>query len=1609
MATYYWVGGSGTWDGTTTTHWASSSGGSGSAGVPTSADSVIFDTSSNSPSTAYTVTMGTGAVCFNMTMAGPTTGQVTWAGTTAMSIYGSMSLSGTSANGGINTTYTGTVTFTNVGSSSATNITTNGVSIGFPIVVNNNTGSASGGILNTVGALTSTSTLSITGTSRFSFGSGTATFASATFSTNNLLGFSGNLILNGSGTALNVTTYPSGLSSGGSPTISFTSASPKTVILPNSGQWVGPVLQQSGAGALTLNTTTGTGTFQVTNGITNTVSPTSILVTAGISLASDVTLNGTPGNLVTFSSTSAATFTLNPYNPGVQTSTYCSVSYVNATTAGGTVLWRFLNSTNGGNNTNLTFSNIYYWVGGSGTWNDTSTTNWSLTSGGSGGAGVPTSADDVIFNSASSATDYVVSGIGYECFNVTASGPASGNATITPTSLDVYGSVTLSATGLNGIYGPTFGGYGSFRNSYPITITTNGNSIFTSQMTFYSTSQVNLGSAFNTNYVYFGSTTQTFNTNGYAVTINNFLQCTPGSTPTFNFSSSTITIGGYPSYSGSLIYTFLTSSGTTINAGTSTINFTGFSNDQNFVIGFGGATYYNVNFNTGNYSNVTYNITDTGTNSFNTLTYNAASAAPSLNSLVLTGNITTTNLNWNTTGTYNNRLFLKSDTLGTQRTIAAANVVIKSMDFRDMNGTSVFGTSSYSSDTYLGDCGGNTNIVSFPAAKTVYWNLAGLQNWSATGWAPSSGGTPAAANFPLAQDTVVFNNTGSAGTVTVDANWNIGTVNMSGRTTAMTLATGTTTPTIYGSWTNGSGTTLSGTGTITFSNRAIKTINSAGVTFTQDIVIDAPSGGLQLLTNNLTTIGLDLYTGLTRGTLDLNNLSFVTRYFTSSNTNTRAIAFGTTGNITVNPGVYLAGTIFNMYLATNFTYTGTPTVTINGTGGGSNFVTFGDGGGGSITNALSFAFTGTPAANISGYCKNLDLSGVTAGGNFPSNNDSVTVYGNFKLSSATTVNASTGTMTFAATSGSQAITTNGVTVNFPIVVNAPGASISTSSAFTSTSSFSIISNSSFFPGGTFTVNSYASSSTQFVYFNYQWIITGSGACFTQTGVSAGVSYDITTPLTLTSSSPKTFAGGGSSFGRINQGGSGALTITGNNTFASITNSVQPTTITVTAGSTQTVGNLNLNGTSGNLVTLGSSASSAFTIARASPGVSTCTFCSVSYMTGNTSSSTVLWRFLNSTNGGNNTNLTFASLYYWVGGTGTWNNSNAANWSLTSGGSGSTGPPTSADDVIFDVNSNATAYTVTITGSTVSDSALCYNFSVTSGPASGTVTFNGSSGGSPSLMVFGNFTLTSSISLSFNLAYVYLLSTSAATLTSGGFGLTSTSFVMGYYPNTGGAPASNYKLGGALSCNNFYVNAGTFDTSSTENYTLTLANQFQLFDAGPGTIVNLNASTINVVWVSVLSGSITINAGTSTINLTSSSAQFDGGNRTYYIVKYSANGTLTISGSNSFNTLTNTGATTTQTFTFTAGTTQTVSNFNINGAAGRLITINSTTPGSQATLSKSTGVVAARYLSLQDSRAIGGAVWAAAFSTNVSNNTGWVFLGALTIGRGISIGPGITIG
>jgi len=89
-------------------------------------------------------------------------------------------------------------------------------------------------------------------------------------------------------------------------------------------------------------------------------------------------------------------------------------------------------------------------------------------------------------------------------------------------------------------------------------------------------------------------------------------------------------------------------------------------------------------------------------------------------------------------------------------------------------------------------------------------------------------------------------------------------------------------------------------------------------------------------------------------------------------------------------------------------------------------------------------------------------------------------------------------------------------------------------------------------------------------------------------------------INMTNAAAKTFAGGGATYPVLNQAALGALTISGSNTFDTISNSVEPTTFTFTIATTQTVNNFAVAGIPGSLVTINSStATTAATLSKAS--------------------------------------------------------------------------------------------------------------------------------------------------------------------------------------------------------------------------------------------------------------------------------------------------------------------------------------------------------------------------------------------------------------------------
>ena len=87
MANRYWILGTGTWDASTTTHWSTSSGGSGGASVPGTSDTAIFDANSG----GGTVTTSSASAVGGLTMTGAAS--MTFSGD--LTVQGAITLSST--------------------------------------------------------------------------------------------------------------------------------------------------------------------------------------------------------------------------------------------------------------------------------------------------------------------------------------------------------------------------------------------------------------------------------------------------------------------------------------------------------------------------------------------------------------------------------------------------------------------------------------------------------------------------------------------------------------------------------------------------------------------------------------------------------------------------------------------------------------------------------------------------------------------------------------------------------------------------------------------------------------------------------------------------------------------------------------------------------------------------------------------------------------------------------------------------------------------------------------------------------------------------------------------------------------------------------------------------------------------------------------------------------------------------------------------------------------------------------------------------------------------------------------------------------------------------
>jgi hypothetical protein len=547
-----------------------------------------------------------------------------------------------------------------------------------------------------------------------------------------------------------------------------------------------------------------------------------------------------------------------------------------------------------------------------------------------------------------------------------------------------------------------------------------------------------------------------------------------------------------------------------------------------------------------------------------------------------------------------------------------------------------------------------------------YW-VGGTGTWDAaatTNWSASSGGA-SGASVPTAADNVIFDAGSDAGgifTVTLSGTRLCLNITASSLDFTMTLG-GTGGLTVSGNLSfPATNFTRSYTGTTTFnSTTSGKTITTNGVSFNGDITFNGV-GGVWQLQDNFTTAN-NRTTTLTNGTLDINNFVLSTGLFVSSNSNTRVLAFGASGSVSITITTNNVSLI-DFATATNLSITGTPAFRVTTSGSNNRAFKFGNTAAGYFTESTALnLYTGTaivassvvvPSSGsdtyeIDGRYNNIDFtySGSGTGLNL-SSNSAPTIYGNFKLASGMSENGNGLPYTFASTSTGKTINFNGVSTAGTITLNGVGGGWTLAAALNMTDNSGTLT----LTNGSFDASIYnvttarfsSAAGTTLSMGSGTWTLTGTGAVWTAT---AGATLNTNTAnivLSNTTTTARTFAGGGYTYNKLTIGGTtgiSTLTFTGSNTFSEIASTKTVAhTMLFTAGTTTTVAAWTAKGTVGNVLTIGSVTAAQHTLVKTGGGVVSVDYASISY---SNASPTSTWYAPNSTDGGNNTGWIFASV------------------------------------------------------------------------------------------------------------------------------------------------------------------------------------------------------------------------------------------------------------------------------------------------------------------------------------------------------------------------------
>jgi hypothetical protein len=362
-----------------------------------------------------------------------------------------------------------------------------------------------------------------------------------------------------------------------------------------------------------------------------------------------------------------------------------------------------------------------------------------------------------------------------------------------------------------------------------------------------------------------------------------------------------------------------------------------------------------------------------------------------------------------------------------------------------------------------------------------------------------------------------------------------------------------------------------------------KTINTAGVVFDRPFTFDGVGGTWQLQSNLIlgpspSGVASIRTCTLTNGTLNLNGYTLTTGLFSSTNSNTRTLAFGA-GKLVVTG---TNATVYTTSTGTGLTFTGTPVVEITGNGlsGETRAISAPQTAlGGTISNSANiYIKAGADSISLGTAVRAIRTLDFTGFSGSIAASASPQIYGNLVLATGMTVTGGTNTWTFAATT-SQTITTNSVTITNPITFDGVGGTWTMQDNLTlsSTRTLTLTNGTLDLNNKTLTTGIFVGSGSvarSLLTYSVPIIITGNSATVVSFGTTGSLTVDVPPTFNLTSNPVATTGSRVISWGtpsntaafpNINvTNGSDTVTTSGTSTLRNLT---------FTSGFTGTFGNL----------------------------------------------------------------------------------------------------------------------------------------------------------------------------------------------------------------------------------------------------------------------------------------------------------------------------------------------------------------------------------------------------------------------------------------------------